>query len=58
VKVLAEAGQKPKEGATQKAAKTAMTMLKGTITGLPATASLFEACSKLLPLITKLFGLG
>lgn len=58
VKVLAEAGQKPKEGAMQKAAKSAITMLRGTVTVLPATATLAEACSKLLPLITKLFGLG
>ena len=59
VKVLAEAGQKPKESAMQKAAKSAITMLRGTVTALPATASLAEACSKLLPLlITKLFGVG
>jgi hypothetical protein len=58
VKVLAEAGQKPKEGAMQKAAKTAITMLRGTIAVLPTTASLVEASQKLLPLITKLFGLG
>ncbi len=58
VKVLAEAGQKPKEGAMQKAAKTAITMLRGTIAVLPTTATLVEASQKLLPLITKLFGLG
>ncbi|HCF28625.1 MAG TPA: hypothetical protein DEV81_15800, partial [Cyanobacteria bacterium UBA11049] len=58
VKVLAEEGQKPKDGAMQKAAKSAITMLRGTVMVLPATATLFEACSKLLPLITKLFGLG
>ena len=58
VKILAEEGQKPKEGAMQKAAKRAITMLKGTISVLPTTASLLEACSKLLPLITKLFGIG
>lgn len=58
VKILAEEGQKPKEGAMQKTAKRAITMLKGTISILPTTANLIEACSKLLPLITKLFGLG
>lgn len=58
VKVLAEAGQKPKEGAMQKAAKSAITMLRGTVALLPSTATLAEACSKLLPLITKLFSLG
>lgn len=47
-----------KEGAMQKAAKSAITMLRGTVTVLPATATLVEACSKLLPLISKLFGLG
>jgi hypothetical protein len=41
----------------QKAAKTALKFLKGTIADLPATANLVEACTKLLPLITKFFGL-
>ncbi|MBW4597580.1 MAG: hypothetical protein KME46_32945 [Brasilonema angustatum HA4187-MV1] len=58
VKVLAEVGQESKEGVMQKTAKKAITMLRGTISVLPTTASLVEACSKLLPLITKLFGLG
>jgi hypothetical protein len=58
VKTLAEAGKNPQEGAMQKAAKTAMKVLKGTVAGLPATATLVEACSKLLPLISKFLGLG
>ncbi|OKH26492.1 hypothetical protein NIES593_00010 [Hydrococcus rivularis NIES-593] len=58
VKAIAESGQKPKEGAMQKVAKNALTMLRGTIAILPSTASLFEACNKLLPLISKLLGLG
>jgi hypothetical protein len=58
VKTLAEAGQKPKEGAMQKSAKTALTMLRGITSVIPSTASLVEACSKLLPLITQIFGLG
>jgi hypothetical protein len=48
VKALAEAGQNPQEGAMQKAAKTAMKILKGTVTGLPSAAALVEACNKLL----------
>jgi uncharacterized protein YjbI with pentapeptide repeats len=40
----------------QKAAKTAITMLKGIFVGLPTVATLAEAASKLLPMISKLFG--
>ncbi|WP_445628531.1 pentapeptide repeat-containing protein [Nostoc sp. DSM 114167] len=58
VKALAEAGKSPQESTKQKTAKTAITMLKGIFTGLPAVASLVEAGNKLLPAISKLFGLG
>ncbi|NEU72579.1 hypothetical protein PI95_008360 [Hassallia byssoidea VB512170] len=58
VKALAEAGKNPQEGAMQKAAKTAMKILKGTISGLPSAATLVEACGKLLPLISNFLGLG
>lgn len=58
VKALAEAGKTPQESTKQKTAKTAITMLKGIFSGLPAIASLVEAGSKLLPAISKLFGLG
>ncbi|MEH2444666.1 MAG: pentapeptide repeat-containing protein [Nostoc sp.] len=58
VKALAEAGKNPQESTKQKTAKTAITMLKGIFTGLPAVASLVEAGNKLLPAIAKLFGLG
>lgn len=58
VKALAEAGQSPKEGAMQKTAKTAITMLKGIFTGLPAVATLVDAGQKLLPAIAQLFGLS
>ncbi|WP_375513725.1 pentapeptide repeat-containing protein, partial [uncultured Nostoc sp.] len=58
VKTLAEAGKNPQESTKQKTAKTAITMLKGIFTGLPAVASLVEAGNKLLPAIAKLFGLG
>jgi uncharacterized protein YjbI with pentapeptide repeats len=58
VKVLAEAGQNPKEGAMQKTAKSAMRMLKGIIADLPTVATLVESGNKLLPAIAQLFGLG
>ena len=57
VQTLAEAGQNPKDGAMKKLAKKATTMLKGIVSGLPDAAKLVEACNKLIPLITKLFGL-
>ncbi|MCU0570862.1 MAG: pentapeptide repeat-containing protein [Oculatellaceae cyanobacterium Prado106] len=57
VKVLAEAGQNPKDGALQKAAKTAMKVLKGTIATLPTATTLVESVTKLLPLITPFLGL-
>jgi len=56
VKVLAEAGKNPQDGAVQKAAKTAAKILKGTVAALPSTTALVEAVTKLLPLITKFFG--
>ncbi|MCP6760018.1 MAG: pentapeptide repeat-containing protein [Fischerella sp. CENA71] len=58
VKALAEAGKNPQEGAMQKSAKTAMKILKGTISNFPTAATLVEACSKLLPLISKFLGFG
>lgn len=58
VKTLAEAGKNPKEGAMQKTAKTAMKILKGTISSLPGAATLVEASGKLLPLISGILGLG
>jgi hypothetical protein len=57
VKALAEAGQNPKEGAMQKAAKRAITMLTGIFAQLPAIATLVEPSKTLLPAIAKLFGL-
>ncbi|MEH2059315.1 MAG: hypothetical protein V7K97_24810 [Nostoc sp.] len=58
VNTLAEAGKNPQKSTKQKTAKTAITMLKGIFTGLPAVASLVEATNKLLPAIAKLFGLA
>lgn len=57
VKTLAEAGKNPNDGAMQKMARTAIKILQGTVSGLPDVAKLADACSKLLPLITKFFGL-
>ncbi|MGB3135592.1 MAG: pentapeptide repeat-containing protein [Nodosilinea sp.] len=54
VQVLAEAGQKPEDGAMQKAAKTAMKILKGTTTGLSETTKFVAECAKLLPAISGL----
>ncbi|MDZ8138235.1 MAG: pentapeptide repeat-containing protein [Nostoc sp. DedQUE04] len=58
IQALAEASKNPQESTKQKTAKNAVTMLKGIFSGLPAVASLVEAANKLLPAISKLFGLG
>jgi uncharacterized protein YjbI with pentapeptide repeats len=57
VKVLAEAGQNPQDGALKKAANTATKILKGTIAALPSTTALVKAVTDILPIITKFFGL-
>lgn len=57
VKTLAEVGQKPEDNLLQKAAKTSMKILKGTIASLPDTAKLAESCVKLLPAIATLLAL-
>ncbi len=54
VKVLAEAGQNPEEGALKKAAKTAMKVLKGTIAGLPSATKLVQESARLLVAISAL----
>jgi uncharacterized protein YjbI with pentapeptide repeats len=57
VKVFAKAGQKPGDNVLQKAAKTSMKILKGTVTSLPDAAKLAESCTKLLPIIASLLAL-
>jgi hypothetical protein len=57
VQTLAEAGQKPNEGAIQKTAKTAIQALKGIFSSLPDIAKLAEAGKTLIPLIAHIFGL-
>lgn len=54
VQTLAQAGQKPEDSAMQKAAKTAMKILKGTTAGLSETTNLVTACNTLLPAISGL----
>ena len=44
---MAEAAQNPKAEEKQDLADTAITMLKGIITGLPSAATLIEACTKI-----------
>jgi len=57
VKVLAEAGQKPEDGVLQKAAKTAVKILKGSTVGLSETTKFVTECAKLLPAIATLLAL-
>ena len=54
VKTLADAGQKPEDNVLQKAAKTSMKILKGTVASLPDAANLAASCVKLLPAIATL----
>lgn len=54
---IAKAGNAPADGTMQKLVKTASRTLKGMVDELPEATQFVEACSKLLPLITKLFGL-
>jgi uncharacterized protein YjbI with pentapeptide repeats len=56
LKKLAEAGKNPSDGAMKKMARQAATMLKGIVTGLPDVTKLVEACNKLLPIISNIFG--
>ncbi len=57
VKELAAAGQSPQDGPMKKAAKRAITVLKGITVGLGETTKFVEACNGLLPAISALFGL-
>lgn len=56
VKELAEAAQNPNDGGMKEKAAKAGRMLGHIISGIPTATQLVEACSKLLPLITKAFG--
>jgi hypothetical protein len=56
VNEIAKVGNAPINEPTQKIAKTASRTLKGMIAELPQATQFVEACTKLLPLITKIFG--
>lgn len=58
VQKIAEAGQKPEEGAMQKMAKNSLTFLKGLIVDLPSTVELVKTCANLIPVIKLFFGLS
>jgi len=58
IKVLAEAGQNPKNETAQKQAKRAMGFLKVIAEGLPSAAQLVKTCQDILPAIAHYFGLG
>lgn len=57
VEVIAESGKASEKGVVQDAVDNAVTMLKGIISGLPATAKLIGEFHTVLPLIAGLFGL-
>ena len=57
VKALEEASQNPNDEDKKDLADTAITMLKGILSGIPAIAACVKASQELLPLITSLFGL-
>ncbi|MBD2438768.1 pentapeptide repeat-containing protein [Nostoc sp. FACHB-110] len=58
LKTLAEAGKNPHDSTLQRAAKTALKILKGTISGLSEVAELVPQCAKLLPAIASLLSLS
>jgi len=53
--VLAEAGQNPTAQRIQKSARTALKILRGTLTELPAESQLVVECNQLLSAIAQLF---
>ncbi|WP_235595807.1 pentapeptide repeat-containing protein [Mastigocoleus testarum] len=57
VQTIAEAGQKPEDGAMQKMVKTALKILKGTIAELPSAEELVKVCGTILPAIATFFSL-
>ena len=57
VKTLAKAAQKPEDNKMKRAAKKALTFLKGTTVGMSETTKLVQECGKLLPAIATLLSL-
>lgn len=58
VEELAKAAQNSNEEEVQEKADNAITMLKGIFSGLQTGATLLEAWNNILPLLSKLFGIG
>jgi hypothetical protein len=56
VQEIAKAGNNPSSEPMQKLVKVATRTLKGMFTELPNATHFIESCTKLLPLITKIFG--
>lgn len=54
IEILAEASKNSQEKDKKKAAKTAIKILRGTVSNLPDASKLVERCAKLLPAISKL----
>lgn len=57
IQVLAEASQKPDESTMRKAAKTALKVLRGTMSALPPTLAIVKVCQELLPKVAECLGL-
>ncbi|MCJ8279378.1 MAG: hypothetical protein MJK14_05430 [Rivularia sp. ALOHA_DT_140] len=57
VNKLKEAAKNPENSNNISSVKSASRMLRGIATELPNATKFVEACTKLLPLITKIFGL-
>lgn len=57
VNKLKEAAKNPKNSNSISSVKSASRMLKGIASELPTAAKFVDGCNKLLPLITKTFGL-
>jgi uncharacterized protein YjbI with pentapeptide repeats len=57
VSVLAAASQDPAKPENETLSRKALKLLQGTIAAVPKATSFIEACTKLLPLISKFFGL-
>lgn len=57
VPILAEAAQKQEDSTIRRAAKNALTFLKGTTVGMSETTKLVQECRNLLPAITALLSL-
>lgn len=57
VRVLAEASKHPEEQTTQKLARNAIKILRGTAAMLPTATDFLNACTTLLPSISQLLGL-